>query len=252
MTQVLLWLGTALLALLAARGLMLGHFRKYPVFFGYIVYVLLINVAGFFLLLMSAVAYQYFYWTAVQLIGPVIGFAIIWEIYAQVLAPYAGVRRFARVVLAAVLLVPVFDLALGLTPGSGWGGAPSRMEVARDARALQAALLVAIVAALLYYRIPLGRNVRGIVLGYSFFVGASVMNLALRTELGMGFQRLWGFTSRITYVIALAIWCTALWSYAPNPRPANDNIESDYELLAGRTVKAMARVRQYLFGMVRP
>ena len=115
-------------------------------------------------------------------------------------------------------------------------------ELGRDLRYIEGALLLVMLWLFVRYRILLGRNLLGLIGGYSFWVGLNVVNLALWFLPGNGFSVFLRRLLPITYVATLTIWCLALWSSQPEPAQSAENaIERDYELLAAKTRAALAR-----------
>src|SRR5947209_5053038 len=90
----LIWLG-GLVVQTGAGLIMLRKrlFRELPVFFGYTVFHVVRSIC---LLAIrqnwSLTTYSYAYWSA-EVISAMMGFAVIYEVFAKVLDPYAGLRR---------------------------------------------------------------------------------------------------------------------------------------------------------------
>ena len=252
LTQILWWGCNALIALLLLRSLTGGFFRKYPMFYVYLSYVFLQSLLRFYIYIFHPTAYQSFWWHT-QFIGVTLGYGVIWEIYLQTLANYAGAARMARIFLSVVFMAVVIKVLTSSVSGPVWSGPATTVDLERNLRTAQVLLLITIVGLLAYYAIPIGRNLRAMILGYGFFVGASVASLILRSYLGTRFQPLWQYLQQTIYGATLAIWCTGLWLYSPNPAPGDEaRLERDYELLAAQTARLLAQVRAYLMRAVRP
>jgi hypothetical protein len=101
-------------------------------------------------------------------------------------------------------------------------------------------------ALVVYYAIPVGKNVRGIAIGYVFGIATGVLNLSLRYYFGGAFAPVWKYGRPIEYLVSLVIWLVALWSYQEEPTPPNDNIERDYEWASAQALQAMMRLRRQL------
>src|SRR5262249_47536354 len=85
----------------------------------------------------------------------------------------------------------------------------------RDVRFVQIAGILVLLAIVLLYRIPMSRNLKGIILGYGLYLGLVVTNL---TFLGVFGERVQFVVTRVqsaSYFIALLVWTIALWSYQP-------------------------------------
>jgi len=248
----LLWAASALEGLLLIRAIKGGFFKRYPVFYVYLSYVLLQSLLGFCVYILKPGFYPKFYWYS-QFVSVALGYGVIWEIFRQALAHYPGVARMARNVLSAVFLVVVSKTFVNTLSGPAWSPAKTTAELERNLRTVQAILLMIIVGLMIYYVIPTGRNLKGMVLGYGFFIGASVINLTLLSHLGGQFRLWWRYLPAITYSVTLIIWCFTLWSFQANPQPESEvGIERDYELLAARTTKLLMQARVHLVRAIRP
>jgi len=252
LTQILWWVGNALLTLVLARAAMAGFFRKYRAFYFYVSYVLLESLLRFLVYIFHPNAYQIFYWST-QFLSVALGYCVIWEIYRQALVDYPGAARMARCLLSVIFIAVVAKVFVNTRSGAVWSLAETTAVLERNLRTVQAVLLIAIVALLFYYGIPIGRNLRGMILGYGLFIGVSVISLSVQSYFWEKLRLWWEYPQAIAYFITLLIWCATLWSYQPNPEPKTEvQLERDYELLSTQTAKAIARARRYLVRTVRP
>jgi hypothetical protein len=105
-----------------------------------------------------------------------------------------------------------------------------------------------VVALLAYYSIPIGRNLRGLMLGYGFYIGTNLVSLVLLSLLGHQFRSSWSYLRSTSYFVTLLIWGFSLWSYQPNPEPVSAvGLESDYQLLASRTKRLLETARAHIW-----
>jgi len=248
----LLWAASALEGLLLIRAIKGGFFKRYPVFYAYLSYVLLQSLLRFCVYVLKPGFYPKLYWYT-QFFSVALGYGIIWEIFRQALSQYPGAARMARNVLSIVFVTVVSKTLVNTLSGPAWSPAKTTAELERNLRTVQAILLMIIVGLMVYYVIPAGRNLKGMVLGYGFFIGTRVINLALRSHFGNEFQPWWQYLPAITYSVTLLIWCFTLWSFQANPRRESAvGIERDYELLAARTTKLLMQARVHLVRAIRP
>jgi hypothetical protein len=238
--QISGWLCVALLVLLLQRSVRGRTLREYPAFYSYATCVFIMTAVGLAVRWPSGGAYRTYYWT-VESISVLLGIAVTWEIYRKILALYPGVRR-----LACMLLLTIFVLVT-LFSVSGRADTPfTLLALERDLRTVQAIVLLILFALVAYYGIPLGRNIRGIAIGYVFGVATAVLNLSLRNYIGRGFTPIFNYARAIEFAAMLGIWCATLWSRQPDPVPPNTDIEHDYEWVSGQAVQAMTRLRGHL------
>lgn len=252
LTQSAWWITNALEGLLLFRALRGGFFWKYAVFCLYVSYVLSESLLRFYFYVFRPELYSTVYWTS-QFVSVTVGYGVIWEIFRQALANYPGAARVARTCLLTILILVVSKVLLNALSGPVFSPANTYADLERYLRVVQAALLLTIVGLLAYYAIPIGRNVKGMILGYGFFLGMTVMHLALRSYLGVVFQPVWQHLGWVSYSVALVIWCSTLWSYHPSPQPSPEvELERDQERLALRTAKLLTQARANLVRVIRP
>ena len=246
------WLVCAALeCVLLVRAWASEWFRQYPFFFVYLACVFIEDV---FLLGVYLFKFRYYtplYWYA-EFLSLAIGCGVSWEIFRLVLGRYPGAGRMARNVLVLALIMVISkDLGNAWSGGASW---PSTVvELERNLRAIQAVSLIILVLLSVYYVVPVGRNVKGILGGYGLFIATCVLTLTLRTSLGNEFQAAWVFLQPLCYTGVLVIWCGSLWSYEPAPPPELEaKIEQDYQSLALVTRKGLLQARAYLGKSMRP
>jgi hypothetical protein len=251
LTQILWWSCNALIGSLLLRAAQERFFTKYLAFYLYLSHVLLLAFIRFYLYVFKPSSYRSFYWYT-EFVSVAIGYCVIWEIYQQALAPYSGTLRMARYLVLGIFCAVVGNSLINGLTGSVWGPAQTVMDLERNLRTVQTALLVVVLGILSYYLIPIGRNLMGIIFGYGFFIGVGVINMTLRSHLGDSFQIWWRYFQSSAYLITLLIWSATLWSYEPNPAPNTDvRIEHDYELLSERTSLALGKARSFILRGIR-
>ena len=250
-TQLLWWFPNALEGLLLIQAIKGGFFRRYPIFYSYLSYVFLESNLRLCIYMFKPGFYPKFYWYT-QFLSVFLGYGVIWEIFRQALSQYPGAARMARNVLSAIFVAVVSKIFLNALTGPVWSPARTTAELERNLRTVQAILLFTIVGLLAYYAIPAGRNLKGMILGYGFFIGARIVNLTVRSHLGDQSQLWWQYVPATTYSATLLIWCSTLWSYQANPQPESEvDVERDYELLAARTTRLLVRMRALLVRAMR-
>jgi hypothetical protein len=232
--------------LLLVRAVRTNLFGKFPLFFCYIACVLAKDLLSTPIYRYYRSSYGSFYWAA-ELLLAVISYGVLVEIYTQSLQNYPGVARFFR----ALLLVMLLAIAIKVGVGSFGYAHPSPVHVIadleRNLRWLQAALLVGLLGLFVYYKIPMGGNLRGLVLGYALFVGADVITLTFMAHPAAGLALLVRKIEPLFYTMSLIIWSITLW--APGAEAVSDGswgIEEDYEHLAREARMMLLRARTHL------
>lgn len=253
MVSLAVWVTTLVLeAVLLLQALRKGLFRKYSLFYAYLSCVLLVSLFLLIIYLAEPIYYAPLYWSG-EFVGVVLGCGVVWEIYRQALGHFPGAARMARNVLALILLIVVSKVLANTWDGVVLWPLGTVVEVQRDLRAVQAMVLVGLAIIIAFYRIPLGRSLWGMMVGYGLLIGTSVIILALRVLLGKLFQTAWLYLQPLSYLAVLCVWCATLWSYKTAPVSETDpKIEQDYQLLAEATRKGFLQARACLSRALRP
>lgn len=247
LTRLIWWAGNLLEVGVAFRAWRAKLWSHYPFFYLFFFTVLLADGACYLAYVFEPRSYASWYW-GTDLVSLFVGCGVVLELIWRALSPYRGAQRFART-LGIMVFVGVLCFAVLYS----WVAAPAasiaertHFEVERDFLAFQAIFIFAALSVIGYYAIPIGRNLKGIVLGYGLCIGGSLVSFALRSQIGIGFGA-WMLIEPFSYDLALLIWVATLWSYHPNPVPHSTvRIEADYELLLSRTRRALQSARIYL------
>jgi len=234
------------------RGLRERLLLKYPVFFLYIAFVLLEDLLRFYVYRWHPAIYTQTYWIT-DFLGLVIGLGVVFEIYRSGLAAYPGAARMARNLLLLVFAVASAKVLVSVSYGSVWWPAETTAELERNLRIVQASALISLVVLFLIYAIPFGRNLRGILSGYTLYIAACIVQLTLIPYFGNGVRNLWSYVYPASYLIALCIWTSALWSreMSPEVKPSI-RLECDYEAVRTSTRRRLQEIRASLGRAVRP
>src|SRR5215510_9040750 len=215
MVDYLIWIASIPLEiLLLARSLRGDYFKRYPIFYSYISFVFLQTVARFTVYQLEPDWYPSVYWFT-EFVAIIAGCSVVFEFCRLGLKSYPGVAKMARVGLMGAFLFTFSKVLFTAVEGTeGWTPALTFL-LERDIRFVQIAATAILVAIVLLYRIPMSRNLKGIILGYGFYLGTVVTNL---TFLGIFGERIQLASSRIqavSYTATLVIWTVGLWSYEP-------------------------------------
>jgi hypothetical protein len=252
LSLILWWSGLALEIVILVRGLQTRAISKYPYFYVYILCVFGVSTGLYASYRVSPTIYSQWYWRT-QFATLLVGCGVILEILENALESYAGARRFLSGLCATILAAVVGYAALKVSLGAVRFTPVTEAGMERDLRTVQAVFLATILAVVSYYGIGLGKNLRGLILGFGAYVGVSLMTLAVLSVRGHRFENISGPLQSGSYLFALAVWTVALWSYAPNP--AADpfgRIEPDYDQLAGETRRKLEALRDYFKSPERP
>lgn len=243
LTVLLWWLTIALELLILARLFRQKMIGRYPFFVGYLSCVFLGSASGYFVYAFRQEWYGYWYWSW-EFLCVIAGYSVVFEIIERGLGEYQGVRKLFRNVALGVFGGIVGFISLQSMRSGNAITLRTSVEVERDLRAAEAVLLALIIAALVYYGIQLGKNLRGIVLGYGLCVATIVIGDAFRAYGGTSVHSVFSAMRSWSYLVSLVIWGAALWSYQPSTL-SNRPIEpaSNHQVLVSQTREAVESVR---------
>lgn len=244
-------LGLGLESLLLFRAIRGRSLTKFPLFWSYIACVFLVDVIRDISYSTHPASYRVLY-VATQFLSLFVGYGVILEIVQKSLAHYPGAERVARAFVLGIFFAVFSYVMIKSGTEPQWSPGTTYGELERDLRAVQAAVFITIFGILFYYGIAIGRNLKGILLGYGLFIGVSVLTLALRAYGGEIFDPWWQPALQYSYFASLLIWTVGLWRYYPEPLPQSSQFGADYDALASRTKGAVSWVRSYLERTARP
>ena len=231
---------------LILRGIVGRWAKHYRVFYFYISFVFFQDILSVVVSHWSQRAYQYAYWIT-EFLGVLIGCGIVFEIYKAGLELYPGTARMARNLLGFVFVLAFTKAFVDAWNDPRWLPAASTMELERNARIVQVLALAVLAALFSVYRVPFGRNLRGMVLGYGFYVAASIPQLTFAASEGGRFVAFWGYLAPASYDVALLLLVVHLWSYEPQPTPARTVLlEQHYQQIAAATRRRLDEARGYV------
>jgi hypothetical protein len=225
---------------------------RYPVFSLYIYFVLLQSLVRLFIYHYNEDLYDYVYW-GTEFAGVVVGCGIVYEIYRRGLATFPGTARMARRLLTFVFVMAFAKAIADSSNDPRWWAEATTMDIERALRTVQAFAIIALAALFLFYAIPFGRNLKGILLGYGFFIGVSVIWFTFLPAESYQYRYLWTYLGPASYDLALCVWVVYLWS--PQPQLdvlPNVRLEEQYQHVAARTKQRLQRARGFLGKVVDP
>lgn len=248
-----IWL-TALVmeVVLIARAAQARFITRYPLFYTYMSAIFVRDVALFAIFHRFSSLYPRAYWYS-QFVLVLLGCGVVWEIYRCALRQYPGVVRMAQNVIPFLFVLSFSRVIAKMWESPKWFPGATTLETERDLRFVQAMLLAGLVTLSLYYAVPLGKNIRGIIVGFGFFLVTALIHLTARNNLGDAFQAAWQYIQPVTFLVSLVIWLLALWSYAPAPEVSRDSrLELGYQALLAGTRRRFSATRTRVAKAMRP
>src|SRR5436305_10802088 len=210
----IIWCFSSLLeGVLLWRGWRARLFTHFPVFFGYIAFVFSQSILRFAVHHWDPDDYSWFYW-GTEFLALIIGSCVVFEVYRRALAAFPGTANMAKNVLLFLFAMALARAINAFASDPGLVLDTTSLHIERALRTFQTIGIFALITLFLAYSIPFGRNLRGILLGYSIFVGQRVLCLTFVRDAGKDF---WFYAYSASYITAVGIWLTHLWSPALLP-----------------------------------
>ena len=215
------------------RGMASRCFKVFPLFYSYMAYVLCGSTVMYLVYGLDRQVYPSAYWFY-YLISILVEFSVLVEISDHIFQSLPAVRLLGRaltIVISGVLaLLYVLPAIIGSHDRQ-----PALLDFALRASVTKILVLIALFFASRQFRSKLGKNVAGLMLGFSIYMGVNIANLAAAKAFDPAIygQVLWILTPA-SYALCLLVWTIALWDFVPAP---NGNIVS---LVGGRDSKDVA------------
>ncbi len=205
--QILLVAEIATLAVLCLRMWIAGLYKVYVYFFGYLVLEFLQALIPVFVPIESRL-YLVLY-VATQVLVTSFYALVVLELYSKVLRDLPGIasvaRRYIKVTVAVAITIALLFLQLGATRASVTG---YLLSFERSVMASLVIFVLFVSLFLVYYPVPLGRNVIVYLIGYSvYFLTKAAASLL------MNFGGDW-IRPLSSMLMAVSLGCCVFWCAA--------------------------------------
>jgi len=234
-----LWIGTDCLLLLilirAVKGRMLS---AYPVFYGYLGFLLMVSLLRRVVALSlgrQSSLYSSVYYLPTFLF-PLLQIWILWDLYRRIIGYSKSAWRncVSSIIVVAVLTAPVVWGVLSLKG--------SRFFYQYHALTLFFQMVICLQvcreAVRAREKIDLGQNLKGILSGLSLMIGCQAINFISRVFNQSSYVAFWFFVEFV-YLMSLILFAYALWDYSPIYRV--DSSHQHRLRTAGRDLYEMVR-----------
>jgi hypothetical protein len=248
-SMVLWWLGISFELLILVRAVQCSLIKKFPFFYLYLFSVLFCDLSLYCAYQLKPAVYTPLS-RQTEVVNLILGYGIVLEIFRHVLSRYPGAERFARIAgLVVFALILCFAILYPLmVPGAPQPHARYSL-IERDFVTVQSIFLSGILGIIYYYGITVDKNIRGMILGYGVWLGASVIMLGFSSYVGNSFDATRIFIQPFAYLSCLAVWLGALWSYSPikgSNSGGDIDRDADYDSLVLATRGAIGDMRAHL------
>ena len=202
--------------LLIWRGAAKRLFGLFPLFYSYIGYIICGVVGMYLVYWLDRKIYPSAYWIY-YLVSILVEFTVLVEISDHIFQLFPAIRSLGRALtwsitagLGAVYIVPAM---LEKAPRS-----QTLLDITLRASVTKGIILLVLFYVARHYGCQLGRNLGGLMLGFSVYVAINAVVMASARVLGSATyaQVLW-VMSPMTSALCTLVWAVSLWEPAPAP-----------------------------------
>jgi hypothetical protein len=220
-------------ALLILRGVRCRTLNSFPLFFAYVIYDFCTTGATYLVYWILPSSHASVYWFC-YVLSIIVEFAVLVEISDHIFQPFPAIRNLGR---ALTLVVSgIFGISYVLPAIVKPQGMPlALLDFALRTSLAKAAILMVLFFAARHFALRLGRNVAGLMLGFSIYQGVNVANFAAAHGRGpMLYAGVLWVISPAAYILCLLVWTVTLWELAPMVIPSSpgQTTEGDSETVA--------------------
>ena len=205
-----------LCGLLIWRGAENGAFKLFPLFFSYVIYIFLGSLSLYLIYWRAPQRYPSAYWIY-YLISILVEFTVLVEISDQIFRAYPAIRRLGR---GLTLLISAGFGIFYILPTIVWspGRSPALLGFSLRAFETKAIILTVLFYVARHFRSILGRNVGGLMLGFSIYMALNIALMASAKFFGSAIyaQTLW-VMEPVSFFLCMSVWTLSLWNVASLP-----------------------------------
>jgi hypothetical protein len=207
-------IGLLVMAVLLARAIQGGFLSQLPFFYSYLGFVLLRAVVSLGFLWFLPQYHASVFWFCF-LFEQIAEFAVLLEVSDHIFKRYAAIRSLGRLLVG--LVCGVF-LVFYILPSLA-GSVPANrviLDLVKKTSLTKAVIILILFVAVRFYKLPLGRSISGVLLGFSIYLGANVANFALAEKLGPAlYAPVFRIVGPLSWTLGSLVWVIALWRYEP-------------------------------------
>jgi hypothetical protein len=197
------------------RGMVTHALRRFPLFYSYLTYVFCGSVVMYSVYWFDRPEYASAYWFYF-LVSILVEFAVLVEISDHIFQRLPALRQVGRAMAIAISAILMLFYILPVIIWSS-GRRPALLGFELRSSVTKAIILVVLFMAARHYRSELGKNLAGLMLGFSIYLGVDVANTAAVKAFHAMYSNIYWAMAPLSFALALLVWTIALWNYAPVP-----------------------------------
>jgi len=197
------------------RAVQRGILSSLWLFYSYLTYVLITGLLTIGAYYLAPGSYPTVFWF--RFFTTVIAeFAVLVQVGDNIFDPYPAIRQVGRFLTVSI---GVMFAALYIGPAL-LESAPRSLvilDLVVRSSVAKAAIVIALLAAARYFHIKLGKNVAGIMIGFTIYLALNTANFALAETYGRSqYSRTFATVGPLTQTLTFLVWAVALWEPQPD------------------------------------
>ena len=202
--------------LLILRGAATRVFKLFPLFYSYLICEFSCGFGLFVIYWLHPQVYPSAYWIY-YLVSILAEFMVLVEISDQIFRPFPAIRNLGRamtlLISAALGLLYILPTILRHTSRSR-----ALLDFAVRASVTKATILIVLFYMARHYGSQLGRNVGGLMLGFSISVAMNIAMMASAKAFGsVLYAHILWIMGPLASALCVTVWTISLWELAPIP-----------------------------------
>jgi hypothetical protein len=210
---------------------------EFSFFFSYLFYLLITSIVVNLADVLGLQFYVTAFW--LRFLTLVIAeFALLLEIGDHIFRPYPAIRKLGRLITLGITFL--FSIAYILPPLiEARPTSIAILDLVKRSALTKGVIIVALLGMARFYRVRLGRNVAGLVLGFAAYMAINTANFALAESYGRElYGPIFSTVGPLSQTLCVLIWTVALWHLEPvlapvqgvaahvarNPEPLPDRV----------------------------
>ncbi len=201
-------------ATLVLRGATQKTYSVFPLFYSYITYAAFGAILMYVIYWLYPAVYPRAFWFN-YLVNALAEFAVLVEISDHIFRPFVVIRSLGRAVTVLITAVLGIFYVLPALVGSA-SRSQALTGFALRTFVTKGVILVVLFFAARHYRSQMGRNVAGLMLGFSIYVAINVAMFGSAQASGsaMIYRMMW-FMSPLASALCILVWVPSLWNITP-------------------------------------
>jgi len=234
---------------IVVRAVQGGILFRLWLFYSYLIYCLTTGVVTIGAYYLAPASYASVYWF-VFLTTVIAEFAVLVQVGDCIFDPYPAIRQIGRFLTVSI---GVMFTALYIGPSllEPRPRSLAILDLVIRSSVAKAAIVIVLLGVAGYFRIPLGKNIAGIMMGFSIYLALNTATFALAETYGRSqYSQTFATVGALTQILTFSVWAVALWQPQPDLL-SNREVPRDHEGVPEPLTRQLGRFNTALTRLLR-